>query len=175
MCRKKTVGVTRTKFSCSRDELQIELTDVGGQRSERGKWKKCFDGTHLVIYLVSLSDYDEVLYEANSENAMREALDCFGRTINGEWFQDKRFIVLFSKEDVLKKKISQSDELVNVFPEYKGGTDPKLAQEFITGLFFDQNKGDPSRLIPLVVTLTDTESVKMVDAKIMEIIRTLNL
>ena len=39
--------------------------DVGGQRSQRKKWIHCFDDAKAIIYVASLSEYDQVLEEDN--------------------------------------------------------------------------------------------------------------
>lgn len=41
--------------------------DVGGQRSERKKWIHCFENVIALIYLASLSEYDQCLEENNQE------------------------------------------------------------------------------------------------------------
>ena len=40
--------------------LRIKMMDVGGQRSERKKWLNCFDGIQAVIFVVAMSEYDQV-------------------------------------------------------------------------------------------------------------------
>lgn len=44
-------------------ELNYKLFDVGGQRSERKKWIHCFENVTAIIFLVAISEYDQLLYE----------------------------------------------------------------------------------------------------------------
>ena len=43
------------------------MVDVGGQRSERRKWIHCFENVTSIMFLVALSEYDQVLVESDSE------------------------------------------------------------------------------------------------------------
>jgi len=43
------------------------MVDVGGQRSERRKWIHCFESVTSIIFLVALSEYDQVLAECDNE------------------------------------------------------------------------------------------------------------
>lgn len=47
-------------------ELTYKIFDVGGQRSERKKWIHCFENVTALVFLVSLSEYDQMLYEDES-------------------------------------------------------------------------------------------------------------
>ena len=49
-------------------ELKFELVDVGGQRSERRKWIQCFDNVTAVLFIISLSDFNQVLAEDEFTN-----------------------------------------------------------------------------------------------------------
>ncbi len=62
--RVKTTGITETAFKIG--ELTYKLFDVGGQRSERKKWIHCFENVTALVFLVSLSEYDQMLYEDES-------------------------------------------------------------------------------------------------------------
>ncbi len=56
-----TVGYTLyLLFSC-------RMVDVGGQRSERRKWIHCFENVTSIMFLVALSEYDQVLVECDNE------------------------------------------------------------------------------------------------------------
>ncbi|KAJ3904866.1 G-protein alpha subunit-domain-containing protein [Lentinula edodes] len=70
--RVKTTGITETTFKVG--ELTYKLFDVSGQRSERKKWIHCFENVTALVFLVSLSEYDQMLYEDESVNRMQEAL-----------------------------------------------------------------------------------------------------
>ena len=52
------------------DKLTFEVYDVGGQRNERKKWIHCFDGVTAVIFVVGMSEYDQVLLEDEAQNRM---------------------------------------------------------------------------------------------------------
>jgi hypothetical protein len=45
----------------------FSIVDVGGQRSERRKWIHCFENVIALIYLASLSEYDQCLEENDQE------------------------------------------------------------------------------------------------------------
>jgi hypothetical protein len=62
--RVTTTGITETTFKVG--ELTYKLFDVGGQRSERKKWIHCFENVTALVFLVNLSEYDQMLYEDES-------------------------------------------------------------------------------------------------------------
>jgi len=45
----------------------FSMVDVGGQRSERRKWIHCFENVTSIMFLVALSEYDQVLVESDNE------------------------------------------------------------------------------------------------------------
>lgn len=47
--------------------LCYRMVDVGGQRSERRKWIHCFENVTSIMFLVALSEYDQVLVESDNE------------------------------------------------------------------------------------------------------------
>lgn len=49
------------------------MFDVGGQRSERKKWIHCFENVTSIIFLVAISEYDQVLVE--DENVVGSCFD----------------------------------------------------------------------------------------------------
>jgi guanine nucleotide-binding protein subunit alpha len=53
------------------------VVDVGGQRSERRKWMHCFSNVHAILFVASLSCYDQNLREDIYQNSMIETLLLF--------------------------------------------------------------------------------------------------
>lgn len=60
-CRARTIGITETTFTLRDHEML--MVDVGGQKSERRKWIHCFQDVTSILFLVSLSGYDQCLVE----------------------------------------------------------------------------------------------------------------
>jgi len=156
--RRKTTGVFYN--SIRNGTLSYIITDVGGQRSERKKWVKVVKTADVVLYVVSMSDFDESLWEDITINRMKEALETFDSTVNQEWFQETPIIVVFNKEDLVRKKIQIADTLKKSFPEYTGGTNPDKAIKFIQDQFLNLWKGAPEHIVPITVQLLNTEHVK---------------
>jgi len=62
--RKATKGIT--EFVISINNIPFQFVDVGGQRSQRQKWFQCFDSVTSILFLVSSSEFDQVLLEDRS-------------------------------------------------------------------------------------------------------------
>ena len=52
------------------------MVDVGGQRSERRKWIHCFENVTSIMFLVALSEYDQVLVESDNEVGRSSVVSC---------------------------------------------------------------------------------------------------
>merc|ERR1719312_240962 len=68
--RVPTTGIIEYPFDL--EEIRFRMVDVGGQRSERRKWIHCFENVTSIIFLVALSEYDQILFESDNENRMEE-------------------------------------------------------------------------------------------------------
>ena len=56
--RVKTTGIVKIEFEMKK--TRFRMFDVGGQRSERKKWIHCFDNVTTVLFIMALSEYDQV-------------------------------------------------------------------------------------------------------------------
>lgn len=59
--RKATKGIS--EFTIPINNIPFRFVDVGGQRSQRQKWIQCFDSVTSILFLVSSSEFDQVLVE----------------------------------------------------------------------------------------------------------------
>ena len=115
--RVKTTGITETTFIIS--ELTYRMFDVGGQRSERKKWIHCFENVTTILFLVAISEYDQLLFEDETVNRMQEALTLFDSICNSRWFVKTSIILFLNKIDRFKEKLPVSP-MKNYFPDYEG-------------------------------------------------------
>nr|QKY89057.1 Gq alpha [Mopalia muscosa] len=171
--RVPTTGIIEYPFDL--DSIIFRMVDVGGQRSERRKWIHCFENVTSIMFLVALSEYDQVLVESDNENRMEESKALFRTIITYPWFQNSSVILFLNKKDLLEEKIMHS-HLVDYFPEFDGvQRDAQLAREFILRMFVDLNP-DPDKIIYSHFTCaTDTENIRFVFAAVKDTILQLNL
>lgn len=171
--RVPTTGIIEYPFDL--DSIIFRMVDVGGQRSERRKWIHCFENVTSIMFLVALSEYDQVLVESDNENRMEESKALFRTIITYPWFQNSSVILFLNKKDLLEEKIMHS-HLVDYFPEFDGTKkDAQAAREFILRMFVDLNP-DPDKIIYSHFTCaTDTENIRFVFATVKDTILQLNL
>ncbi|XP_076169600.1 G protein alpha q subunit isoform X1 [Ptiloglossa arizonensis] len=141
--RAPTTGIIEYPFDL--DSIIFRMVDVGGQRSERRKWIHCFENVTSIIFLVALSEYDQILFESENENRMEESKALFKTIITYPWFQHSSVILFLNKKDLLEEKIMYS-HLVDYFPEYDGPKQQDVpAREFILKVYLSTNP-DPDRM-----------------------------
>jgi len=151
------------------------MVDVGGQRSERRKWIHCFENVTSIMFLVALSEYDQVLVECDNENRMEESKALFRTIITYPWFTNSSVILFLNKKDLLEEKILYS-HLADYFPEYDGPPrDPIAAREFILKMFVDLNTDADKIIYSHFTCATDTENIRFVFAAVKDTILQHNL
>lgn len=119
--RVRTTGLVEHRFEFGNQSFLV--VDAGGQRSERTKWKwlVCFQDVTVLIYVVSLSEYDEKLYEDQRVGRWDESLRLFEEVSNFQWFRKTPFILFCNKVDLLHEKIARDPSgFRSHFPLFKG-------------------------------------------------------
>lgn len=158
-CRIHSTGVKSETFHME-DNLQFRLLDVGGQRSERKKWVRCFENVTAVLYVVAISEYDQLCYEDNETNRVLEALDLFEDISNSEWFADIDILLFLNKKDLLAEKIKKVP-LQDFFSGFKGDGGYESVIDFLKSEFSERNQQE-REVITHVTCATDTEDIKNV-------------
>ncbi|KZV77441.1 heterotrimeric G protein alpha subunit 4 [Peniophora sp. CONT] len=116
-CRARTIGITETLFQLRDHEML--MVDVGGQKSERRKWIHCFQDVTSILFLVSLSGYDQCLVEDKDANQMQDAMTIWDSICHSQWFKQTSIILFLNKNDLFENKVKHSD-IKNFFPDYDG-------------------------------------------------------
>ncbi|KAJ8537083.1 hypothetical protein K7X08_035484 [Anisodus acutangulus] len=76
---------------------------------DSGKWLEMFEDVKVVVFCVSLSDYDlaSTRGDGTSENKMLASRDVFESLVKHRSFEDAAFVLLLNKYDIFEDKINQ--------------------------------------------------------------------
>ncbi|KAH5382105.1 guanine nucleotide-binding protein subunit alpha [Parastagonospora nodorum] len=170
--RVKTTGITETTFIIG--DLTYRMFDVGGQRSQRKKWIHCFENVTTILFLVAISEYDQLLFEDETVNRMQEALTLFDSICNSRWFVKTSIILFLNKIDRFKEKLPVSP-MKNYFPDYEGGPDYAAACDYILNRFVSLNQHETKQIYTHFTCATDTMQIRFVMAAVNDIIIQENL
>ncbi|KAJ7202000.1 heterotrimeric G protein alpha subunit 4 [Mycena haematopus] len=113
--RARTIGITETTFTLRGTEML--MVDVGGQKSERRKWIHCFQDVTSILFVVSLSGYDQCLVEDRDANQMQDAMIIWDSICHSQWFKQTSIILFLNKNDLFETKIQTSD-IKSFFPDF---------------------------------------------------------
>lgn len=165
--RVKTTGITETTFVIK--NLTYRMFDVGGQRSERKKWIHCFENVTAIIFLIAISEYDQVLIEDETVNRMQEALTLFDSICNSRWFVKTSIILFLNKIDLFREKLPLSP-LDRYFPDFRGPDTYDAASEYILKRFVSLNQSSTKQVYTHFTCATDTQQIKFVMDAVNDII-----
>ncbi|SAL99838.1 hypothetical protein [Absidia glauca] len=171
--RVKTTGITETCFTYENHSYRV--LDVGGQRSERKKWIHCFENVTALLFMVALSEFDQVLFEDASINRLSESLSLFASICNTPWFVHTSFILLFNKTDLFKQKWSRSN-FQKYFADYQGSDHHKGGYQYIQKRFLDlKPKTSDTQVYTHFTCATDTEHIRFVLVAVTDVILQQNM
>eukprot|EP01083_Nonionella_stella_P149975 477056_1 len=160
LVRIPTTGLRSASFNVEKNKFTI--VDVGGQRSERSKWVHQFAIVDAVLYVTSLSCYDQNLFEEEDVNAMHESIRLFDLVINNRYFKLTSMILFLNKVDLFDLKI-QEKSIKQCFPDYGGEHgDRAAALKYITDIFTSCNTDLNRSIYTHVTCATDSENVQKV-------------
>ena len=158
--RVATTGIVETSFWL--DDLQFKMFDVGGQRGERKKWIHCFDGATAILFIASLSEYDQVLAEDRTRNRLVESLDIFEGMLALPWFKTTPIILFLNKQDIFAKKILDVD--IGIYFSNYTGSEHNYEEGllFIQDSYLERNSNENKNVYCHVTDATNTENIEFV-------------
>lgn len=122
------------------------MIDVGGQRTERKKWIHQFENVDAILYICSLSEFDQKCYEDEVTNRMKESLDLFESYINSTYFESSLVYLILNKVDLFTDKIKKGVKLKDTFKDYTGDQyDEEAAKQYVEGLYKLKDSHDKLR------------------------------
>lgn len=169
----RTVTTGFNNIEVLMDKKLFRLIDVGGQRTERNKWMKIFRNIDAIIFVASLSEYNQSLYEDHTVNRLVESLDLFRNYSGKPEFKDSSFMLFFNKFDLLQKKYYDNGvplvkpELESDIPEPPTREEEKdrkceKALAWFNILYFSQSRRKSSEIYPHITTAIDGSNIRFV-------------
>ncbi|KAF3704813.1 Guanine nucleotide-binding protein subunit alpha-13 [Channa argus] len=161
MARRPTKGIHEYNFEIK--NVPFKMVDVGGQRSERRRWFECFDSVTSILFLVSSSEYDQVLMEDRQTNRLYESLNIFETIVNNRVFSNVSIILFLNKTDLLQEKVKHVS-IKDYFSEFSG--DPislSDVQHFLVECFRKKRREQQQKpLYHHFTTAINTENIRLV-------------
>uniref|UniRef100_A0A0W0G318 Benzoate 4-monooxygenase cytochrome p450 n=1 Tax=Moniliophthora roreri TaxID=221103 RepID=A0A0W0G318_MONRR len=155
-CYVKTCGIHPVKLTFENKIYRV--FDCGGQRAERKKWRHCAEQASVVVFVASLSEYDQVLVEDPAMNRMIESQILFHAICRSTWFTDVPIILILNKRDVLERKLRTSP-INRHFTDYLGGDDVDAACDYFARSFASFAQGKPQLQVYLTSAIDVYEVV----------------
>lgn len=153
---------------CYLQNIPFVFVDVGGQRTQRQKWTKCFDGSVTsILFLVSTSEFDQVLAEDRwvtainpsrhgsttsaafrKTNRLEESKNIFDTIVNNNAFQNISIILFLNKSDLLALKVKNPETDIRwYYPQYAGNPHSIIdVQTFILQMFLRVRRNNNHQL-----------------------------
>jgi len=144
----------------------IHLVDFAGLTPERKRWPY---GTtpKLILFCVSLTEYDQVLQEDETSSRLQESMDLFAEVLNAPWGIGVSFLCLFTKYDLLQSKVKVSPPN---FPGCVGNSADEVAAYIVDKyqqLFHQITGGFAGRLKTIVVDSFSTQQLPRLISQIL--------
>jgi len=147
----------------------FKLVDVGGQRAMRKRWLHCFERVTCVIFVASISEFDQRLEEDEKTNRLTEALELFGDICNSRWFKKTSMILFLNKKDILEDKL-KAIQLKDHCADYQGDNSFDSACKYFEKAFLAKNRRPEKIIYTHLTCATNTNNVELTFNAVRDII-----
>jgi GTPase SAR1 family protein len=115
--RVTTYRISDTVFEMK--NKRIHFFDVSGLKYHRTRWVAYFDTAETILFVTSLSCYDQTLVEDPTINRAADAIALFQSVCNMQLLEKTGIILFLNKRDLFEKKVRKIP-IKSYFPEYGG-------------------------------------------------------
>ncbi|XP_059809164.1 guanine nucleotide-binding protein subunit alpha-12-like [Hypanus sabinus] len=158
--RRATKGIVEYDFLIK--GITFRMMDVGGQRSQRQKWFLCFEGITSILFMVSSSEFDQVLLEDGCTNRLVESMNIFETIVNNKLFTRVSVILFLNKTDLLEAKV-KTVNIGDYFPDFQGRPHHLGdVQRYLLNCFSSKRRDRSRPLFHHFTTAVDTENIRFV-------------
>jgi len=171
--RIQSTGIVEMSFEI--EGHNFLMVDVGGQRSERRKWVRCFEDVTALLFCVGVSEFDQVLLEDGATNRLHESQKLFHEICQSKWFTKTAIMLLLNKSDLFAEKIQAGKSIKLAYPDYNGRDNFQDSIKFIASKFCDVEDPTTRRrkdIYTHVTCATDTGTMRSVFNAIKDFIAT---
>jgi len=116
---------------------------------------------NCVVFVASLSEFDQNLYEDETKNRLDEAVELFAQIVNSKWFVNTSLILFLNKKDLFEKKLLEKT-FADYVKEYSGPNEMKSCAEHCKSIMLAKNKNANKGVFTHITTAIDTSNVKFV-------------
>lgn len=169
--RQSTETITEFSFKDEIKNMTITFTDVGGQRALRSRWIGCFEDVTAILFICSLSDYNQTLEECPDRNCLDESTAVFQAMSLLSYFESAPIFLFLNKHDAFLKKVVVKD-IAEHHKEYTGGLDADEGLKFIRSKFMTMVKKKKRNIFTHVTTATNTENIEFVWGAVQHVVFT---
>ncbi|XP_038639523.1 guanine nucleotide-binding protein subunit alpha-12-like [Scyliorhinus canicula] len=160
LARRATKGIVEYDFIIK--GIPFRMMDVGGQRSQRQKWFLCFEGITSILFMVSSSEFDQVLMEDRRTNRLVESMNIFETIVNNKLFARVSIILFLNKTDLLEAKV-KTVSIGKHFPDFEGRPyHLGDVQKYLLRCFNGKRRDRSRPLFHHFTTAIDTENIRFV-------------
>ena len=131
---------------------------------ERRKWVHFYHDVNAIIFVSSLTSYDEVscwIHEEEDKFGIHESLRIFEEQVNNDRWDDTPIFLFFTKRDLFVDKIKRVP-LTIAFPEYNGKQAAQECYEYIKKQFECQVHDKDRKIYVRCISTMDRDCVERV-------------
>ncbi|KAI8896373.1 guanine nucleotide binding protein, alpha subunit [Globomyces pollinis-pini] len=163
----QTVSETIFNINMNNQIMRLHVFDVSGLMHHRKHWISYFDDVVSVLFIVSLSCYDQFMVEDHTINRMHDSLKLFEDIVNHPLFKETNMMIFLNKKDLYEKKLPNIP-IKNYFPDYEGKPLSKTeGLQYFKQKFMALDKSGKKRISYHATCCTDTKLMSNIVANVM--------